>query len=247
MKPFAKHITVLVSAIIFTLSAAGCAGTKDAIESRKLTTSVKMSDTIFLEPVEPEERIVWIRVRNTSDRQDLDPSAIESIIKAKMEKRGYKVTDSPKEARYRLQANVLYANHERKGLTEEGMLIGGFGGGALGSTVRGGGTSKAAATVGGALLGAVIGGIAGSAIHVDKYMLVVDIQISEKAAGSVETETSAESTEGSVTKKEVTSGSSDYLKYRTRIVGTAKKTNLKWEEAKPVLMEGLAASLAGIF
>lgn len=238
---------LIVSFLISSFVAAGCAGTREAIESRELETSVKMSDTIFLEPVEPENKIIWIHVRNTSDRQDMDPQRLQDIIAGKLEARGYKITDSPKRAYYRLQANILFADHERKGLTQDGMLLGGFSGGILGSQIGGDQSAKLAAGVVGAVAGAVIGGIVGSKYHVDKYMLVVDLQISEKTGGNVETTSTADSNQGSVKKTQTTTGGSNYLKYQTRMIGSAKKTNLKWSEASPVLFGKFASSLAGIF
>lgn len=247
MRPTKTFFFATALLALFVLNFAGCAGTMKAIDSRKLETTVRMSETIFLEPVEPEERIVWIDARNTSDQQDLDTAKILAIIKEKVLARGYKVTDSPKKAHYRLQANVLYASREKEGLTEEGMLLGGFGAGLAGSRIGGGRTSRAAATVGGATLGALVGGIVGSKIQVNKYLFTVDVQISEKVAGGVATSSSGKSRSGGVSKSQSATGKSNYVKYRTRVVGTAKQTNMKWEEARQILIEKFSASLAGIF
>jgi len=233
---------LLLPAIIFS----GCT-TKEAIESRELSTTVKMSETVFLDPVEPEQMVIYVRVRNTSDKQDIDPVVMQNGIEKKLKRRGYRVTRSPSEAYYRLQANVLFADHERKGLTEEGMLLGGFGGGALGGLVSGDHRSKTAATVVGAVGGAVIGGIAGSMVHIDKYMLVVDVQISERVEGGVNRTHSGGASKGKVQVDQSAVTKSDYLNYRTRVVGTAKKTNLKWKEAQPILLDQFTSSLAGIF
>ncbi len=233
--------TVLSSMLIY-----GCS-TKGAIESRELTTSVKMSETIFLEPVEPEQKVIWVHVRNTSDKQDFDPVKMEEAMTKEFERRGYRVTDSPKAAHYRLQANLLYADHEKQGLTEEGIMLGGFGGAILGGEVGGDSLSKTGAQVIGAVVGAAVGGIAGAAIHVDKYMLVVDVQIAERKKEGVSNYQSGESTSGKVTKEQSTSSSGEFINYRTRVVGIAKKTNLKWEEAQPILLEKFTYSLAGIF
>ena len=237
-------VTVLLAVVVF---AAGCASTGDAISSRKLATSVKMSETIFLEPVEPAQQVVWIKIRNTSDRQGLDAMTIQSIIRGKLEQRGYKVTNSPNKAHYRLQANVLYADHEKKDLTEDGMMVGGFGGGLAGSTIGGGRTSKTAGMVGGAVVGSIVGGLIGSMVQVDKWLLVVDIQISEKVAGGVDTSSAGNARAGKVRKTQTASGRSDFLNYQTRIVGTAKQTNMDWNVAQPILLNGFANSLAGLF
>jgi len=243
-----KYVAAGLAVSALVLAGTGCATqTQSAIESRELETSVKMSETIFLEPVEPDKRVVWVHVRNTSDRQDIDPVKIEHYIEKQLKRRGYKISDNPKKAYYRLQANVLYADHEREGLTEDAMLAGAVGGGLLGSTVGGGRTSQTAGAIVGAVAGAVAGGLAGSMIHVDKYLLVVDVNIGEKVPGGVTRHRSGGASEGKVQSEQQTTTKSDYLNYRTRVVGTAKKTNLKWKEAQPVLLDKFAKSLSGIF
>lgn len=247
-KQSVKNIAVSAAILFASVIAAGCATTGEAISSRKLETSVKMSETIFLEPVEPAQQVVWIKIRNTSDRQDLDAMTIQSIIRGKIEQRGYRVTNSPSEAHYRLQANVLYADHEKKDLTEDAMMIGGFGGGLLaGSTIGGGRAAKTGAAVGGAVVGSVLGGLIGSMFQIDKWVLVVDIQISEKVAGGVETTSAGNARAGKVRKTQTATGRSDFLNYQTRIIGTAKQTNMDWNIAQPILLNGFANSLAGIF
>ena len=247
IKPSVKYIAVIAAIFVTSVIAAGCATTGEAISSRKLATSVKMSETIFLEPVEPEQMVVWIKIRNTSDRQDLDAITIEGIVRAKIEQRGYRVTKSPSEAHYRLQANVLFADHEKKDLTEDGMMVGGFGGMLGGSNFGGAGSGKTAAITTGAVVGSVIGGLIGSMVQIDKWLLVVDIQISEKVAGGVETSSAGNSRSGNVRKTQSASGRSDFINYQTRIVGTAKQTNMDWNIAQPILLNGFSNSLAGLF
>ena len=246
IKPSLKNIAVIIAIFVSSVMATGCATTGEAISSRKLQTSVKMSETIFLEPVEPEQMVVWLKIRNTSDRQDLDAITIEGIVRSKIEQRGYRVTKSPSEAHYRLQANVLFADHEKKDLTEDAMMIGGFGGGLAGSNF-GAGSGKTAAITAGAVAGSVIGGLLGSMVQIDKWLLVVDIQISEKVAGGVDTSSAGSSRAGNVKKTQAASGRSDFINYQTRIVGTAKQTNMDWNIAQPILLNGFSNSLAGIF
>lgn len=246
-KQSVKNIAVSAAILFASVIAAGCATTGEAISSRKLETSIKMSETIFLEPVEPAQQVVWIKIRNTSDRQDLDAMTIQSIIRGKIEQRGYRVTNSPSEAHYRLQANVLYADHEKKDLTEDAMMIGGFGGALAGSEFGGGGKAKMATGLAGAVVGSVVGGLIGSMFQIDKWVLVVDIQISEKVEGGVDTTSAGRTRAGSVGKTQAASGRSDFLNYQTRIIGTAKQTNMDWNIAQPILLNGFANSLAGIF
>ena len=242
-----KTTAVTAAVLIASVAASGCATSGEAISSRKLQTSVKMSETIFMEPVEPAQQVVWIKIRNSSDRQDLDAMAMQSIVRSKIEQRGYRVTRSPSEAHYRLQANVLFADHEKKDLTENAMMIGGFGGALAGSELGGDRKAKLAGGLGGAVIGSAVGGLLGSMVQIDKWILVVDVQISEKVPGGVDTSSRGRTTAGKVTKTQAATGKSDFINYQTRIVGTAKQTNMDWNVAQPILLNGFASSLAGIF
>ena len=57
------------------LALSGCAATSTAVAKRNLDVQTKMSDTIFLDPVTPDERTVYVDVRNTSDQPGLDIGA----------------------------------------------------------------------------------------------------------------------------------------------------------------------------
>ena len=242
-----KRFSTMFGVALLALFITGCQSTKEVVDSGKLETSVKMSETIFLEPVEPEQMTVWLKIRNTSDKADLDAMNIQKQIEARLTERGYKITRSPSNANYRLQANILYADHERTTMTEEAMLLGGVGGGLIGSTVGGDSTSRAGAVVAGVVLGSVLAGAAASDTSVDKYLLVVDISISEKSQQKVTGNQQGQTTAGTVQTTQQTGKDSDYLNYRTRIVGSAKKRNLNWEEARPHMVEGFITSLANIF
>lgn len=93
-----------------------------------LTTPLKvesrMGETIFLEPSAPDKKVIYVEVRNTSDRDNFD---LEKPIKAALKKRGYRVTENPHEAHYRLQANVLQVS-ETDQTAVDAALDKGFGG-----------------------------------------------------------------------------------------------------------------------
>ncbi len=233
----------------------GCAATRTLIEKRKLTVETKMSETIFLEPVAPGKRVVFVDVKNTTDK---DMGGIEYEVKGRVAASGYTVTDDPTEATYILQANVLQVG--KSDLDEvnamlgtgfegvvEGAVLGGVIGGALGGDVDE--VNK------GTVIGGIAGGVAGflfDALVTDVlFTMVTDIQIS-KRAGEGETVSETEETDasqGTATRTKQTS-STDSVKwkiYRTRIVSVANKANLDFEEARPFLKAGLVRSIGGIF
>lgn len=133
---------LVVAALIALLG--GCAATKTSIAKKNLDVQTKMSDAVFLEPVAPDRRTVFVQVRNTSDKPNFD---IEPSVKSAILAKGYQVTDDPDAAHYKLQAQVLSVSKSSP-TAAESALNDGFGG-----TIIGAGT--------GALSGAVIGGIAG--------------------------------------------------------------------------------------
>ncbi len=244
-------ITACCVLVVGTLT--GCSAVHTSIAKRNLDVQTKMSDSIFLEPVEPAERVLFINVRNTSDKTNFD---IMAPIKEAMVKKGYRVTENPKEAHYRLEASVLQVS---KGKPEEAQaaLSAGFGG-AIGGAVAGGVIGGAAGGWYGAGIGAGAGGILGAlgATAADAYvqdvlfMVITDVQLVEKAAdGVIVRQDSAQNlAQGKGgTQQQTSSEVTKNKKYRTRIVSTANKANLEYEEAAPLLTEGLTRSLSGIF
>ena len=82
----------------------GCAATYTAIAKKDLDVQTKMSDSVFLDPVGPDKRSIFIQVRNTSDKPNFD---IEAPVKMAIAARGYRVTEDPEQAHYKLLAQVL--------------------------------------------------------------------------------------------------------------------------------------------
>ena len=77
----AKMKTVLMSALLIsTLSLSGCGALHTAVAKRNLDVQTKMSSSIFLDPVEPEQRTIYVDIRNTSDKPefDLKPQVVQS-------------------------------------------------------------------------------------------------------------------------------------------------------------------------
>ncbi len=233
----------------------GCAATRTLIEKRELRVETKMSETIFLEPVSPKERVVYVDIKNTTDKE---LPSIEYGIKARIASNGYRITEDPAEATFILQANIL--NVGRSDLEEanamfgegyqgvvEGAVIGGVIGGAIGGDVD----EINKGTVAGAIAGGVAGFLFDALVTDDLFTMVTDIQISERVqAGEIVYRTEdTDASQGTATRTKQTSHADDvkWKIYRTRIVSVANKANLDFEEAKPHLQAGLVRSIGGIF
>lgn len=232
----------------------GCAASSVMISKRNLDVQTKMSETIFLDPVGPDKKVMYVEVRNTSDKDNFD---LEGPIKEAMTKRGYRVTQNPEEAHYRLQANVLQVG-KSDATAAQAALQGGYGGALALGALAGGGVGAAA----GGYKGAVIGGLAGAAVGgltefatgslvKDVYFTIItDIQLVEKAAdGVIVRQDSQQSIKQGMggTQQQTTSEVTKFKKYRTRVVSSANKANLEYEEAAPALTQGLTRALSGLF
>jgi len=247
-----SNIKLLTMAAIAALglSLGGCSAMDTAIKKRDLDVQTKMSETIFLEPVAPDKRVVYFDIRNTSDKE---MNVKESIVSA-FKSRGYKITDNPNEANYMLQGNILKVG--KSNLKEAQSHLGsGFEAGLTGAAVAGGASyalgGSNRGTAGAALAGAAIGFVGDALVTDVMYVMVTDLQIRERPLeGEVVTQTQKaylEQGSSTTTKQDIKGGKVEWKTYRTRIVSTANKMNLEFEEAKPVLESALAKSISGIF
>jgi Enterobacterial TraT complement resistance protein len=232
----------------------GCAATQVALGKRDLDVQTKMSATVFLDPVPPEQMTVFVQVRNTSDRQDLD---IAEDVKNAVIAKGYRVVRDPKLAKYYLQANILFVGKTSPTAIQQ-QTGGGFGaaiqGAALGMAVgtvaggRNGMDSKQAATA--ALVGGVAEVVSGSLVKDVYFSIVTDVQIKERLANGKQAQVNSKHSmsQGTSGTESVTfSDQVDMKTYQTRVISSANKMNLEFDEAAPVLKNGLTRALSGMF
>lgn len=236
----------------------GCAASQTMISKRNLDVQTKMSETVFLDPVGPDKKVIYVEVRNTSDKDNFD---IETPIKDAVAKRGYRVTQNPDEAYYRLQANVLSVAKTDPTAAQQalaggygGPLMAALGGAAAGASIGGlAGGTYATAGIGAGAGALVLGGaeLVTSALVKDVlFMVVTDVQVVEKAAeGVIVRQDNQQNLKQGIggSQQQTSSEVTKYKKYRTRVVSTANKANLDYEEAAPALTQGLTRSLAGLF
>lgn len=242
MKPWLAYGVLMAAAIYFS----GCGAMHTAVKKRDLDVQTKMSETVFLEPMAPSKRVIYIDVRNTSDKEMNVREVISDAIRA----RGYTITDNPESANYMLQANILQVGKtDLRGSRE--ALDGGFGGAVVGIGAGAvlSGANRDVAVAG--LIGAALGVLGDALVDDTFYTMVTDVQIRERpmSGEKMVQSQSASIKQGSSTSiaQSVTGMSAEWKTYRTRIVSTANKMNLEFEEAQPVLQNALAKSLSGLF
>lgn len=240
-----KRIAV-IGLIAAALTLSGCGAMTTAIKKRNLEVKTQMSQTVWLEP--SNERTIYIQVKNTSDK---DMSELPSLLAQDLASKGYKITSSPDDAYYWVQANVLKA--DKMDLRDaQGYLRSGYEGAAMGAALGAGITAynsnSSGAALGVGLAAGIIGMAADAMVEDVNYTMITDLQISERSKAKVTTDNIAALRQGtSGVKLQTSSEDGNRMKYQTRVVSNANKVNLKFTEAKPVLEAQLAKSVANIF
>lgn len=247
-----SRVVVLLSVLGVLALLSGCAAIHTSIAKKDLDVQTKMSDTIFLDPVGPAKKIVFVQIRNTSDK----PIDIEAPIMNAIAARGYRVTQDPDEAHFRLLANVLSVG-KASPTAAQAALASGFGGalagGVTGAVIGGATHGYTGAAIGGGaglLVGGLVETIANAAVKDVTFMVVTDIEITEKAREGVmvRQDSQQDAAQGIGGRRTQTSSEvADAKKYRARVVSTANKVNLTYEEAAPELTQGLIRSISGLF
>ncbi|WNC68147.1 complement resistance protein TraT [Thalassotalea nanhaiensis] len=236
----------LIITVIFALSLglSGCSALSTSVKKKDLAVETKMSATIVLDPVTSDKRTVYLQLRNTSDKQSLDyQTPVAAAIKAK----GYTIVEDPEKAHFWIQANILQVGKSDL-RTVNGKTDQGYGAAIQGAKIGsmfGDGDGQLAATVVGGLIGIITDAMVDDIV----YVMVTDLQISEKAKQGVDVTESNNATlkqgdSGEQTQQSVETV--DRKKYQTRITSTANQVNLTFEEAEQQLLEGLIQSMSGI-
>jgi hypothetical protein len=101
---------------LWVLSA--CTAVHTSVAKRNLDVQTRMSQTVYLDPVEPEQRTIFVDIRNTTAEYQLP---LADDVRGFMHQRGYMLVDSPISAQYWLQVNVrtVLKEHPEKVLAEE--------------------------------------------------------------------------------------------------------------------------------
>lgn len=236
--------TVCASSIVLVTS---CATTSTMIEHRNLETDTKLSETIFLDPVAPSQKTIYMAVKNTSQ----ETLSIDKSLKNALEEHGYKVVNNPANAHYMLQANILKVGKMSEAASKT-ALGGGYGSalaGAAAGTALGAFSGHTNTMIAGGVAGGLIGLAADSLVKAVNYTMITDVQISERVGkGAVHEQFNASLQNGTASgTTQTTTKNSDYQRYRTRVVSNADKVNLSFAKARPALERDLVKTLAGIF
>lgn len=235
-----KKFIIIILTLTFFMT--GCSSVNTVIKKRNLATETKLSETIWLNPELIKDKTIFVQIKNTSTK----PVYIDSQIKNLLIAKGYKIVNSPKNANYWLQVNVLKLDKidlKNGNPAESGLL--GAGVGAMAGVYN---TGSLNTGLGLGLVGGAIGIAADALIEDIKYTMITDVLVAEKTDVNVNTQNINMIQQGTKGIAAVTSSrNSNMNKYQTRVVSIANQVNLKFEEAAPLLQQELMSSIGNIF
>jgi hypothetical protein len=248
MKPIFKAISIL----LLTGVLASCAATATYLSHKDLDVQAKTSTAIFVDPVSKDKRTIYLDVK--SGVMEFDRRQFKQFVKEQFTQfndNGYQLVDDPDKAQFIMVAYVLNLEKASPTAAEEALHKGYMGGAVLGGAAIGGlATQSYTGAVGGAVIGGAAEFITSNMVKDVTYMLVCDIQIEEKAAKGVivrkDTQINAKVSDAGSSQQSV-SEATNKKEYRTRIVTTANKVNLKLEEAQDLMFKKTAYAMAGFF
>jgi uncharacterized protein YcfJ len=236
-------MALMIGVVALSTGMFGCAATQLALEKKDLDVQTKMSETIFLDPVGPDKKTVFIDIKNTSDKEVDIYSDLTKAISMK----GYTVIQDPNLAHYMLQVNILSVGKTDPSALRS-VMAGGYGGAVFGGVVGAGIGAATSETWGGTVAGGIIGGIAetvtGALVKDVYFAMITDVQISERSAAPVSQLMKSDLTQGTQTTiQQDVAETVNWKRYRTRIGTMANQVNL----ALPEIQKGLCKSISGLF
>lgn len=250
MAPLFKNIISIGSAAALTLLT-GCAATNTALTKKELDVQTKTSTAIFIEPVAPAKRTIYVDVK--SGVQEFDRAVFKKLLKDSFatNDNNYRIIDDPEQAQFILSAFVLNLEKSSPSASAQALNRGYEGGGVLaGAAIGGAAKGDWQGAVAGGVVGAGVDMISGALVKDVTYMLVCDVQIKERTKNGVmvkrATDISTKVSDDGYTNQQVDE-TSTMKEYRTRIVTTANKANLKLEEAASPIYSKTAAAMSGFF
>lgn len=204
----------------------GC-HSKPYFQQKGIDVCTRMSAVIFLDPIPPHQKTIFLQIRNISDKPKVD---LITPITTALQAKGYQVVSLLDDAHYVLQINLLQFGYSVPS-TYQKILNQGFG-----------------TTVEEAPFNVNLANHLG--LQPLTYSTIADIQISERMGRSM---TSKEKSNSKRKKnhqmiREITETEKiEWKRYQTRTISTINKARLSSKKATSLLIQGLTATITGIF
>jgi hypothetical protein len=248
-----KHTFDAICVAVGLATLSSCAATYTALSKKDLDVQARTSTALFVDPVPRTKRTIYLDVK--SGVMEFDRRAFRQFVKEQFTQfndNGYRIVDDPMAAQFLMVVYVLNLQRTSPTAAEKALSKGFMGGDAIlagaaaGDLISGGGTGALAGGL--AVEGADF--ISGALVKDVLYVLVCDVQIKERAAKGV-----AVKKQTNIDAKVSDAGRSHQLvsevtnrkEYRTRIVTTANKVNLKLSDAQDLMFKKTAYAMAGFF
>ncbi len=211
--------------------------------SNVIRSGLLNSNSIFLPP--SADRTVYIQMHNISENQQVTLSGVATRLAAK----GYPVVKNPEQARYWLQASIVYCHKAGTGVTAEQVVQSGFGSGigregaALAGVNPFMGSGEAVPDMTAVMtqmrsvmasMGTPMGSPPEEGVL---YLCAADVQVTERVNAEAATLQTGQMQSGA--------GASNV--HRVRMVASVRQKRLRIEEATPIIQEKLSTGLAGLF
>lgn len=229
-------------------SLVSCSATSALINHSNLEVNSKMSNTIFLDSQPMGHHTIFIQVKNTTPE---DLNGITKDLVANFTQAGWEVVGNESMAYNMVQVNVLQAGEAENVKSVWSAVQSGYGDtilGGLAGLAVGYGTGSVIGGIGAGVGVAAISWIADSAIKNEAYSVITDIQVSVKVDDVVISKQQSNLKQGTDTvQSQNYVSNSHWLRYHTRVGTVAQKVNLKFTEAKPVIIKQLSKEIAGVF
>lgn len=254
----------------------GCSAMHTSINKGQLDVQMRMSQTIYLDPVDPELRTVFLDVRQTAPEYQ---QPLVADVAALLSNRGYQLVAAPSAAQFWLQVNIRTVLNqppqqvlrEQYDMTEQQIAEFLHPGMAppeptvirsrshtpaviysdvyFEDNLRTKDVVRAVAVI------AVLAGaeyLGNQMVKDQYYTLIADIQVAERLDPAAQSQVLEQGQHllwqgDSGQLEQMWETVSDRRKYQVKLLGFANKANLTWDEAEPALHQGLMRSLAGIF
>lgn len=251
------------------LATTGCSTVATMAQHRDLDVQTQVSESIFIDPMSPADKIVYLRVRNTSGRDGID---IRTPVERALQNAGWMVTQDPDKANVLLQVNIRQAGEAEKNAVQAAMSQGyggilGSGAAAAGIAAVAGGNARGVGAV--ALAGGAADFVGSLLVKNVYYSVISDVQVSQRGKNGQTFEVTHGLNQGdtgvqsamqglismaqgrttsvqSQSSSEVYTETSEFKRKSARVLVSAEKVNLSWEDAQQPIADKLALTLGGM-
>ncbi|HEU0198465.1 MAG TPA: complement resistance protein TraT [Nevskiaceae bacterium] len=252
------------------LAVTACSTLTTAVEHRNLQVSTRLSSSLFMDPVPPADRSVYVQVQNTNDKGNF---GLGPALEAAIEAQGWTVVSNADAADVILQVGVLQAGKIKTTMLQS-ALVGGYGS-VLGTAAVGAGAAALSGAnitvIGGTALGLGTADYVGGLLVKDEtFSAIADVRVMQRELpGQIVTLNSKSATRtpvplvqatpatagtpaaagstAAVTPVHAAPPAAKYKIQQTRVACFVNRTNLRWADAMPAIRLGLVNTLAGLF